>query len=61
MHLKYSNGSRHDSHLYAALQAVEPNSLTSAVAVESQRGHATGRAACVSVRLPPPCSGGAIP
>ena len=42
MHLKYSNGSRQVSQRYDALQAVEPNSLTSAVSTESQRGQAIG-------------------
>ena len=38
MHLKYSKGSRHALHFQAALQAVEPNSLTTEVFNEAQRG-----------------------
>ena len=41
MHLKYSNGSRQLVQRYKDLQGVEANSLTLAVCVEAQRGHAT--------------------
>ena len=61
MHLKYSKGSRQLLHLYEALHAVEPNSLTTDVSVESQRGHAIARVPCSSSRLLPPSAGGAIP
>jgi len=61
MHLKYSKGSRQSQHLYDALQAVEPNSLTTAVFSESHRGQAIPRWPCNNSRLLAPCSGGAIP
>ena len=61
MHLKYSNGSKQSLHLYDALHAVEPNSLTTAVFNELQRGHATSRLPCNNSRLLPALAGGAMP
>ena len=48
-------------HLYDALQAVEPNSLTTAVSVDPQRGQAIDRVPCNNARLLPPSAGGAMP
>ena len=36
IHLKYSNGSRQDVHLYRDLHAVELNSLISSIFIELQ-------------------------
>ena len=43
------------------MQAVEPNSLTTAVSVDSQRGQAIVRLPCSSSRFVPPSAGGAMP
>ena len=49
MHLKYSKGSKQSTHLYMALQAVDPNSLMISTSWELHCGQATS------------FSGGAIP
>ena len=61
MHLKYSKGSRHASHLYDALHGVDPNSLTSVVVVARQRGQAIEFMPPSSARLLVSAAGGAMP
>jgi hypothetical protein len=60
MALKWSNGSRQESHTHSDLHAVDPNRLSSRVSGEPHCGH---RSANVSGTGPvlPRCRGGAMP
>src|SRR5688572_16882331 len=61
MHLKYSNGSKHATHLYSALHGVDANSLMRSVCEDAQRGHCTIGSRNKWRGLATECAGGAIP